>query len=113
MKRLTVPLLAVLALAGCETAAPDGAQSGNALVGNWRIELPTLPHSHGNEIGFREGCLIVGGDRVYTQVLKPAAYISHGMETYVWFGDAARTGNPHIVDAAKVEFLTRDRIEVI
>ncbi len=112
MKRCAAMFLATLVLGECETSLPGNTETGNPLLGNWSIDLPTLPHSHGNRIGFREGCLIVGGDRLYTQILKPAAYVGHGRDTYVWFGDAARSDNPHIVDAAKVEFLTRDRIEI-
>lgn len=101
-------LAAALVLGGCQTTV-----SGNTLLGNWRIDLPTLPHSHGNEIGFREGCLIVGGNRVDTQVMSPAAYVGHGRDTFVWFGPAAGADNLRTADAAQVQFLTPDRIRIV
>ncbi len=103
-------VVSALLLAGCTTTAPPTTE--RPLYGDWAIELPTLPRTHGNRIGFRDGCLLVAGNRFDMQVIRPVAYLPAGTQTLFWFGPPADREPRSSANAARVTFLAPDRIRV-
>ena len=110
MKTSAAVLSAMILLAACTTTAPPTTQ--RPLYGDWVLDLPTLPRTHGNRVGFRDGCLLVAGNRFDMQVIRPVAYLAQGAQTFVWFGAPAGGGQRTSAHAARVTFLTPDRIRV-
>ncbi|MGB0571254.1 MAG: hypothetical protein ACPGQM_04165 [Alphaproteobacteria bacterium] len=106
MKRWTI--LWVLALAACASAHSD-----NPLVGDWQAASPTVLRAHGNIIGFREACLIVRGNRVNVRVARPIVYGDGIDGTFVWFGPPAIATLRSEDDAARVIFISPNRINVV
>ncbi len=104
MKRC-VPAFLGLVLSACAHPIED-----NPLIGDWVIDLPTTPRAHGNEIAFLEHCIVVRGNRIDVQIAKPVSYFLTGSGALVWFGTGAGRTNPD--SAARVRFLSNDRIEV-
>ncbi|MBO6782263.1 MAG: hypothetical protein JJ899_03180 [Alphaproteobacteria bacterium] len=47
------------------------------------------------------------------QVIRPVAYLAQGAQTFVWFGSPARDEDRSAADAARVTFLTPDRIRIV
>lgn len=92
------------------TLAACASDPVNPLIGEWVVDLPTTPRAHGNEIGFFEHCLVVRGDRINVRIAKPVRYVVIGSGALVWYGPDAETPGPG--DAARVRFLSADRIEV-
>jgi len=94
-------------LTACAVETPS-----NPLLGNWVIDIPTTPRAHGNRIGFREGCVIVSGNRFDSRIANPITYLEQGNEMFVWYRSAARTKTPRPSEAARVVFITPDRIQM-
>lgn len=109
----SITLLLVLAalgvLAAC-TGRPTAPQ--NPLFGDWSMELPTTPRMHGNEIAFHPDCVIASGNLVDSRVVQPARFLTQNGETYVWYGAATESPTLYLNQAARVAFLSPDRIEV-
>ena len=106
MKRWT--LLGFLALAACA-----GGPSDNPLVGDWHVASPTVLRAHGNVIGFREECLIVSGNRVNVRVARPIVF-GEGIDGIrVWYGPPAVAAQKSEADAARVIFISPNRIQII
>lgn len=96
-------------LAAC-TGSPAAPQ--NPLFGDWSMELPTTPRMHGNEIAFHPDCVIASGNLVDSRVVQPARFLKQDGQTYVWYGPATETATLYLDQAARVVFLSPDRIEV-
>lgn len=97
-----------LLLGGCTAPLPD-----NRLLGDWVVDLPTTPRAHGNLVGFRDACVFVRGNRTETRVAKPVHYKIGNSDALVWYGEPARSGSRNPSRAARVTFLTPDRIHII
>lgn len=108
MIRAGAAFMGVLILAGC-TSDPER----HTLIGDWIIDQPTVPRAHGNLVRFRNGCVIVSGNRFDIRIAKPARYQDGTDGTLVWYGPAAETKPAVAADAARVTFLATDRIQVI
>lgn len=110
MKQLrpgALPII-LLILAAC-AADPDT----NPLIGDWVIDEPTVPRAHGNLVQFRDGCVIVSGNRLDIRIAGPTRYRDGIDGTLVWYGSAAEATPTVDADAARVTFLSTDRIRVI
>lgn len=104
----TWPVLGILALAACA-----GGPSDNPLIGDWHVESPTVLRAHGNIIGFRDNCLIVSGNRVNVRVARPIVF-GEGIDgTFVWYGPPAVATQRVEADAARVIFISPNRIRVV
>ena len=105
---LGAPVLGALLLAACAGSPPE-----NPLIGDWHVANPSGLQSHGNIIGFRDNCLIVRGDRVSARVARPVVFADGIDGTFVWYGPPA-VANPRVTHAAaRVIFISPDRIQVI
>jgi len=94
-------------LAACATEP-----SHNNLLGNWVVDLPTTPRAHGNLVGFRKDCVFVRGNRVDTRIASPVHYQSQNADFIVWYGQPARSEPRNPAQAARVTFMTPDRIRI-
>lgn len=101
-------ILAVLVLAAC-----TGGPSDNPLVGDWHVASPTMLRAHGNVIGFREDCLIVSGNRVNVRVARPIVFADGIDGTLVWYGPPAVAAQKSEADAARVIFISPNRIQIV
>ncbi len=106
MKRWTV--FGLLALVACAAAPSD-----NRLVGDWHAASPTALRAHGNIIGFRDDCLIVRGNRVNVRVARPVVYAEGIDGTLVWFGPPAVAPDKSEDAAARVIFISSNRIQIV
>jgi len=106
MKRWAI--LGVLALAACAAGPSD-----NPLVGDWHAASPTALRAHGNIIGFRDDCLIVRGNRVNVRVARPIVYRDGIDGIFVWFGPPAVAATKSDDDAARVIFISPNRIQIV
>jgi hypothetical protein len=101
-------ILAALLLAACAGGPPE-----NPLIGDWHVAAPSGLQSHGNIVGFRDHCLIVRGDGASARVARPVAYNDGIDGTFVWYGPPA-AANPRITrNAARVIFISSNRIQVV
>jgi len=94
-------------LAACASTTPD-----NRLLGDWVVDLPTTPRAHGNLVGFRGACVFVRGNRTETRTAKPVHYQIGNSDALVWYGEPARAEPRNPAQAARVTFLTPDRIHI-
>lgn len=103
-----IAVLGLLALAACAAGPSD-----NPLVGDWHVASPTVLRAHGNVIGFRENCLIVSGNRVNVRVARPIVF-GEGIDGIrVWYGPPAAAAQKSDADAARVIFISPNRIQII
>lgn len=96
-----------LLLAGCTAPMPE-----NRLLGDWVVDLPTTPRAHGNLVGFRTACVFVRGNRTETRTARPVHYQIGTTSALVWYGAPAQAEPRNPAQAARVTFLTPDRIHI-
>lgn len=100
--------LMALALGACAGGPPD-----NPLIGDWHMADPAVSRAPGNLIGFREDCLIVGGNPANVRVARPVVFRDGIDGTLVWFGPPALAEPPSEDMAARVIFLSPNRIQIV
>ncbi|MBO23025.1 MAG: hypothetical protein CMM26_11745 [Rhodospirillaceae bacterium] len=100
-------LFGLFLLAACAGGPPD-----NPIIGDWHLATPSGLQWHGNIIGFRDDCLIVRGDLVSAWVARPVIFEEGIDGTFVWYGPPAAADLRSNHAAARVIFISPDRIQV-
>src|SRR5690606_11497854 len=74
---------------------------------------PSVPRAHGRLVRFRDACVIVAGSDQGARTGAPVRYEIAKESGRFWFGSSAAAREPARYAAARVTFLTPDRIRIV